>query len=378
MKEVETSKLKIAIAGCGGIAAHYEDVYRQLDWVEVTVCLDTNLAVAEKTAQKFPNSVATSDFQAVLSDNVDVVILNTPNHLHLEQSAKIFAAGKHLLLQKPVAQNLTEAAEIGILADMAAQKGVISGLYLSYFDQPLMHDFRQMIEENWFGEIVHLFARLMHRGGMEWSEQVLNGAKNWRGSIEQTGGGCFIQLAVHHIHIFRWLMQMPVVSVTAVTKNLHCPGLEGEDLACAILEFENGALATIETAWCSGGELTSIHGTRGSADYVNNRMLMLSTSAGNFGGRIIKYFPPTDFIFATPGAAYAVQMQEIFAPRLDDALNPLNQQRVFLEAVRDKKQPFVSIKDGVEDMRVVAAIYESAKTGRKVEINQELKEIVHR
>src|SRR5262249_8266714 len=79
------------------------------------------------------------------------------------------------------------------------------GLYMSYFDQPLIHDLRDMIAEGRLGDVVHGYARLMHKGGMMWSYEALRGRPTWRGSVAETGGGCFIQLAVPHIHIFEWI-----------------------------------------------------------------------------------------------------------------------------------------------------------------------------
>lgn len=365
--------LKIAIVGCGGITPHYSKIYAAFDWAQPIVCVDSDLAKAEELAASFGANreiTATTDFAEALRADVNVVSINTPNHLHREQAVAALEAGKHLLLQKPVAANLVDAEAIQKAATKAATKGVLSGLYLSYFDQPLMHDLREMVQKKWFGDIAHLSARLMHRGGLDWSKAALNGEANWRGSIEQTGGGCFIQLAVHYIHIFEWMLESKVARVSAVSKNLFCPGLGGEDLACAILEFESGAVATLETAWNTAGEQISVHGTRGSAEYINNRLLMLSGSVGNFAGKVVKYQPPTDFIFATPGAAFAVQTQEIFAPRLDDVTNEYNQQRLFLENVRDNQKPFVSIAEGVDDLRVVTAFYEAASTGKTVEIKR--------
>jgi predicted dehydrogenase len=209
----------------------------------------------------------------------------------------------------------------------------------------------------------------MHRGGLALSEQVSSGQSNWRASVEQTGGGCFIQLAVHYVHLFKWMMDARVVRAMAMAKNQHCPGVEGEDIACAILEFSNGALATIDMAWNTSGEQLSIHGTRGTCEYVGNRTLMLDSSAGEFEGHVVHYSGGSSQSSpAAPGAAAAQQVSTVIAPALGDLRNPFNQHRMFLEAVRDRREPFVLIESGVDDLRVVAAVYESAQTGCAVEI----------
>jgi predicted dehydrogenase len=369
-------KQRIAFVGCGGVAEHYLSVYCELAWVEVAVCIDTDLARAAHAAALLagvergkPAPRVTADFSAALSNDIHTVIINTPNHRHKEQALAALAADKHVLLQKPVAANVADAEAIAAAAEDATARGALSGLYLSYFDQPLMHDLRAMIEQGWFGDVVHCYARLMHRGGLAVSQQVQSGQRNWRASLAQTGGGCFIQLAVHYLHLFAWLLASPVARVTAMAKNLHCPGIEGEDIACAIVEFRNGALATLDLAWNTAGEQMAVHGTRGTAEYLGNRTLLLDSSAGGFAGHIIRYAGGGGNLApGAPGATTMQQTLEIIAPPLGDWRNPFNQHRSFLEAVREGREPFVSIASGVEDLRVAAAVYEAARTGQVIEI----------
>ncbi len=314
-----------------------------------------------------PKPRAAGDFADALSADVALVVINTPNHLHREQAVAALEAGKHVLLQKPVAATLADAEAITRAAVEARRRGVTSGLYLSYFDQPLMHDLRAMIRTGWFGHIAHLYARLMHRGGPALSKQIQSGQENWRASAAQTGGGCFIQLAVHYVHLFKWMMDARVVRVMAMAKNQHCPGVEGEDIACAILEFSNGALATMDMAWNTAGEQLSIHGTRGTCEYIGNQTLMLDSSAGEFAGHVVRYLGGGNALSpGAPGSAASQQVAIVQAPSLGDAGNPFNQHRMFLEALRNGREPFVSIASGVDDLRVVNAVYESARRGQAV------------
>jgi predicted dehydrogenase len=337
--------------------------------------VDTDSVRAEQAAAVLADNLGkpkpriTTEFSAALSDDVDLVVINTPNHLHREQTLAAFDAGKHVLLQKPVAATLADAEAIADAAESAKRRGSVSGLYLSYFDQPLMHDLQAMIRAGWFGDIAHLYARLLHRGGLAVSRQVLGGEPNWRASLAQTGGGCFIQLAVHYIHLFKWMMDACVVRVMAMAKNLHCPGIEGEDLACAILEFSNGALATLDMAWNTAGEQLSIHGTRGVMEYIGNQILMLDSSAGDFTGHAVRYSGESSQTSpSAPGASATQQAAVLTAPSLGDWQNPFNQHRAFLEALRDGREPFVGISDGVDDLGVVAAVYESARTGQAIHV----------
>jgi UDP-N-acetyl-2-amino-2-deoxyglucuronate dehydrogenase len=271
-------------------------------------------------------------------------------------------AGKHVLLQKPVANSLADAEAI---ETAAAKSSKTVGLYMSYFDQPLIHDLRDMIARGWLGDIVHCYARLMHKGGMMWSREALEGRPNWRGRVAETGGGCFIQLAVHYIHIFEWATGSKVTRATGFTQRLHCPGLEGEDLAVAVLQLDSGAMITLDTAWCANGEELSIHGTLGRFTYRDNK-LAIASSAGPFEGRVARYDGGQAPAFGGPQGEE--QQMEVKAPAFADVANPLNQHRLFLEAVRDGRPAPVSIASAVRDLRIVMALYESARTGRGVEV----------
>lgn len=362
-------RLRISVVGCGGITEHYLSVYRDLDWVDVLTCIDVDLERAGRSA-RVVDAKATSDFSECLDPGVDAVIINTPNYLHKEQAIGTLEAGKHVLVQKPLATNVSDALAITESAERAVGRGQTCGLYMSYFDQPLMHDFKQMIEEGLFGEITHFYARLMHRGGLALSDQMRAGSENWRGSIAKTGGGCFIQLGVHFIHLFEWLAKAPVVRVSAITKNLHAPGIEGEDFACVLLELNTGALITLDMSWCASGEQISIHGTRGSADYIANSLLVIGIDSGSFSGRTITYSSKHSHTSPkAPGAATPQESQTVLAPDLGDVTNPFNQQRQFLEAARDGLPAYVPISAGLADLKVVEAVYESARSNRTISIS---------
>ena len=358
-------KLNVSFVGCGGMAAHYLAVYRDLDWVRVLSCVDANVENARRAGDVLAahSPVATADFGAALAPEVDAVVISTPNHLHRPQAVATIQAGKHVLLQKPVAARVEDAEAI---ASAAAGSTRTVGLYMSYFDQPLIHDLRDMAGQGRLGDVVQCYARLMHKGGMMWSAEAQQGIRTWRGSLEQTGGGCFIQLAVHFIHIFEWMSGARVVRATGFTGNLHCPGLEGEDIACAVLQTDSGSMITLDAAWCSHGEELAVHGTLGRFQYRNNQWLSIASSAGPFHGRVVDYAGGLTAAFGGPQGEE--QQVEIRPPAFGDASNPLNQHRAFLEAAREGHPAPVSIASGVRDMRVVAAVYESARTGRAVEL----------
>ena len=148
-------------------------------------------------------------------------------------------------------------------------------------------------------------------------------------------------------------------------RNLHCPGLEGEDVAVAIFELDTGAMLTVDTAWCTNGEELSLHGTQGRFTYRDNKLAICST-LGAYRGRVVEYTGGTVPLF---GGDWGIEQQmEIKPPAFADIANPLNQHLQFLESVRDGREAPVSIASGVRDLRIVQALYESTRTGRAVEV----------
>jgi predicted dehydrogenase len=351
-----TRPLRCAFVGCSDFSRRYLSVYRDTPGVSVNVCVDIDLERArlatailrESQAEIYP--YATDDFQAALAEEIDIVVINTPNDLHRDQAVAALERGKHVLLQKPLSATLAGALEIQAAANQSTGS---AGIYMSYFDHPIVHDLRAMARIGWFGSLTQIHARLMHSGGLLWSHEAAVGNPSWRSSTKQTGGGAFIQLAVHYLRIANWILDDSVVRIFGFAANLHCPGLEGEDTGAAVIEFGNGCLATLNVSWCARGEELSLHGTEGSLTYLDNKLVTLR-SRHDFKGHILDYTGP---------APQSIECDEVL---IGDATQPFNQHRRFLEDIRAGKQPMVTIDAGVQDMAVTAAFYESVRNGKMV------------
>lgn len=334
----------------------YFDVYRNHPGVRVTTCIDTDIHRARAAAAYFAGDggavLASMDFADALKPEVDLLVINTPNYLHCKQAVAALKLNKHVFLQKPIATTLEDAMTI---LRASRESGGVAGVYMSYFDHPVVHDFKAMAEQGWFGDITQMHGRLMHANGLLWSNETLHGRPSWRGSIQQTGGGAFIQLAVHYFRTMCWLTGQRVARITGFSSSLKCVGLEGEDSAVALLEFSEGAQATLNLSWCTRGEELSIHGTKGFMTYLDNEQTRLQSSE-NFDGKVLHYTGPKEQYVNCPAVSHG------------DATQPTNQHRVFLESLAKGEPPFVSVESAVEDMAVVKAFYESIHCGKPVEV----------
>lgn len=228
------SKIRTAVVGlrmgAGHARAYHAAEGSELRWV----CdLDEERAaeIAEELGCKY-----TTDWESIL-DDVDAVSICTPHHLHAPQSLRALAAGKHVLVEKPMANSeadcraMIEAAERGGLKLMVAY--------------PLRHlpsyrRVKEAIENNEFGTVISLngfvHANLTPRPG------------SWFASKEQLGGGVLFSHGAHDIDIMVWLMGVPN-QVACVTTRNGTEWMEGEGTAQCVMKFENGALGNLSVSW---------------------------------------------------------------------------------------------------------------------------------
>ena len=336
--------LRIALAGCGGVVRRYRKTYRSLPGVQIVVTVDVNEQEARDAAAELGAARVSTDFGAVLENDVDAVVISTPNHLHREHAVAAFEAGKHVLLQKPMARTAAECDAI-----LAAQKrsGKTLGVYMNLLDHPLFRDLRRLLSEGKLGDVALYSARLAHRGGLGWGGV----GQNWRASRAVTGGGSFIQLGVHYQHLMRWLLGQDVVGVQAMATNFACHQLEGDDLMLAQYRLSKGSFGEIQTSWCCLEEHVSLLGTKGSVHYRDNRVVEYTAETGPFDGEFLH----------VKGDGSFERFEDRLAPEWDDATNPYNQHRRFCEAVQSGAQPEVTGADAREDVRIVEECYRAAE-----------------
>jgi predicted dehydrogenase len=167
-----------------------------------------------------------------------------------------------------------------------------------------------------------------------------------------------VQLGVHYHHLARWILRDRVTRVQAFTANRACPHLQGDDLALAHLQLQSGALAEIQTSWCIQEEHFSILGTRGSIHYRDNRRLEYIGEGGPFTGEVLRL----------RGAGELEVVDPLLPPAWDDAANPFHQHRSFFAALAGGRPPEVPGEQAREDVRICAAIYESAREGRAINL----------
>ena len=345
--------IRVALVGCGGMAKRYRTVYSRLPGVRWATAIDPNQETLDACRAEGAER-CTTEFKDALVDDVDAVVISTPNHLHADQAVAALNAGKHILLQKPIANTLEAADRIVAAAkDAHDRHGVWAAMYMSNYDDPAVWAIKAVLDAGLLGTIQSVRARDAHRGGL-----TLNG-QAWRSSRGLTGGGSFVQLSIHSINLMRWWLGAEVRNATALSQNRLCSAVGGDDCTIAAIEFSDRTLGVFDSAYASDGNLRELYGTRGWirfwADGEGRRIeLRLDTT--------FKASDTVDYQLANKVASFAAP-----PPQFDDISNPYNQNVQFINRIRDDVPPHMSVVQGRDDLAVVEAVYGSAQDRRPVE-----------
>jgi UDP-N-acetyl-2-amino-2-deoxyglucuronate dehydrogenase len=207
-----------------------------------------------------------------------------------------------------------------------------------------------------------------------WRSQSYYDSGGWRGTWELDGGGVLINQAIHSIDLLQWLIG-PVVELTAYTELLAHERIEVEDTAVAILKFASGALGTIVATTAAYPGLTArlaVHGDRGSAVIDDDELRYFHVAGegqegeayGAGGGenqaeQIIERYGQVD---SGPGAG---------SDPGSLSMAHRDQIRDFVEAVREGREPSINVEQGRKPLAIIQGIYESARTGGPVRIQEQ-------
>jgi len=331
--------IKFAIAGCGGIAYRHAEAIAAVDSACLTSVYDIDVMKARNFAGEFQVRWRSS-FEEVLEDkDVDVVSICTPSVLHTPMAAKAALAGKHVLVEKPMALTLEEA---DALISVCQRTGVQLGVVLQNRFKPSVKFLKKSVEEGCFGKLTHGAAVVRWNRNQEYYRQ-----STWRGRPEQ-GGGVLINQAIHNIDLLQWVMG-PVESLSAYTAR-QLLDLDVEDVAVAVLKFKSGALGAIEAASTifpgNLEESISIFGETGTA------------IIGGKKADSIKYWQSASGTEPPPEALGFVSGNLSHVPCVEDMVH----------SIRTGTPPVINGWEGRKSLELVLAIHLSVRERRAVNL----------
>jgi predicted dehydrogenase len=338
----DTGGLGFGIVGLGNISGFHVAAIRATPGCRVVAVASSNSERRSQLAEEL-GAVAFEDYhEMLLVPELDVVCICTPSGHHLGPAVAAARAGKHVICEKPLEINV-ERAQRMIDACREAKVALCCMLQHRY-----AAPYRELCALAAGGNLGRL---VLGNAYIKWYRPAAYYADSkWRGTLRGDGGAALINQGIHTIDLLLNVMG-PVRSVRGRVSTLH-HDIEGEDVAAAVLEFESGALGTIEgsTAIFAGfPERLEIHGDGGSAVLEADKLVELRTRSGSM--------PPSP---SQAGASGASDPLGIGAE-----LHRLQYAEI-VEAIRAGRQPEVNGEVGLQALRVVRAIYESSRAGRDV------------
>jgi len=347
------ARIGFGIIGCGNIGPVHADAISQVSDARLVAVSDVVEQNAQRLARKYSASAYT-DYRMLLDrKDVEAVCLCVPSGMRAEIGAACANAGKHILAEKPIE---VSTKRVDRLIDAASKANVKLGcVFQSRFAEG-SRLIRKAVEQGRFGRLVLGDAYIKWYRSQEYYS---SGA--WRGTRKFDGGGALINQGIHQIDLLLWFMG-PAKWVRAETRLRAHEGLEVEDLACARIEFANGALGAIEAStaiWPGHPARVEVHGSEGSAVLQDGELCFWQFKRERKPDQRIRASFKTESVLGS-GASDPLSHLKSEGHRRQIA--------DFVKAIREDRPPFVDGVEGRRSVQLIEAIYTSARTGKTVKL----------
>jgi predicted dehydrogenase len=323
--------LRVACLGMGWWSDVLADAMQRSGKLKIVACYSRSAEKRAAFAKRYSCSAAPS-YEAILADrSIEAIVNTTPNSAHLETTRQAAAAGKHVFLDKPIANTVAEGRAI---TEICREAGVVLAIGYQRRRESQFRWIKQRIDAGEFGRLVNAEANISRDrlGKIDLS--------SWRYTAAGMPGGVMLQIGVHYVDVLEYLVG-PVKSVSGSLAQLVLPG-DNPDVASLILEHENGALSTVNASYASASEyyLMNVYGKEASAYYSLHE-----------GLRFLKRG-------AERSAPVAVAKNDAFVDELEE----------FARAARGEGQPETGGEHATHSLAVIRAGIKSAREGRRVPV----------
>lgn len=347
-------KLKIGVVGAGSLSEAHLGAYKENSDVELIAICDLIEERAQAKAETYDIPHVYTDYNEMLKNpEIDAISVVTWNNTHKEISIAALDAGKHVLCEKPLCMNHEEALEIKAATERSDKKFMVGYVRRHASNAVILKDF---IDKGSLGEIYYAKASILRR---------LGNPGGWFSDKSRSGGGPLIDIGVHIIDLSWYLMGRPKVkSVSANTYNKlgnrsnikslsfykaadYSPENDVEDLANALIRFENGASLMVDVSFSlhikNDQSSVTVFGDKGGAEVEPK--LSIVHEANDI---ILNSSPQVDHSTFDFGEGFQ---------------NEINH---FVNCCLTGEDPIGGIDDGVEMMKILTAIYESAEKQQEI------------
>lgn len=340
-----SQKLRLAIVGCGSIAYHaHASNYENIDNIEIVALCDIDparTALMKDNYKCCADAWETVDYNDIVNcADIDAVDICTPNYLHAPIAVAMLNSGKHVLTEKPDAMTV---AEVTSMKEAAEKNGRVLMAMRNNRFTPAARYAKKAIAEGEYGRFYAGRCGWIRRRGIP-------GDGSWFADKSKSGGGPLIDLGVHMIDLAIYLMGNPKpVSVSGSTfreiakQNENGGIFNVEDLAMGFIKFDNGACLHIDFSWATNipkeTRFVELRGTKAGITIENDELSVF----GEKHGTAYEEYPHPRGEY---GHCAAI--------------------RHFADVVLNGSEPIFTPIQGVNMIKILNGIYESAETGREV------------
>jgi len=323
--------LRVASLGMGWWSDVLADAINRSGKLTITACYSRSEEKRAAFAAKY-GCRAVPSYEAILADSdIEAVINTTPNSVHLETTRAAADAGKHVFLDKPIANTVSDGRRI---TELCRKAGVVLALGYQRRRENQFRWIKRQIDEGVFGKLVNAEANISRDrlGKIDLG--------SWRYQAAGMPGGVMLQIGIHYSDVLEYLLG-PVKAVSGRFARLVLPG-DNPDVASLVLEHENGALSTLNASYASASEyyLMNIYGKEATAYYdMFEGLRMLKRGEEK----------PVKVPFAN---------KDTIAEELEE----------FADAIRNGGAPEIGGEYATTSLAVIRAGIVSAREGRHVEI----------
>jgi len=346
-------KFRFGIMGAGIISAyHAKAVEAQPDGV-IAAISDPDKARADKFAAEH-NTEAMYDWKAMIArDDIDAICVCTPSGLHAEHSIAAARAGKHVLVEKSMAINLKDSAD---MVRAAREENVKLGVIFQKRTEKAANTIKKAIADGVFGKMIFGDASIKY-----WRDQAYYDSADWRGTWAQEGGGATMTQGIHGIDLLLYMMG-DVEKIYAKMDTVAHDRIEVEDIALGLLTFKNGAYGVLQTASAcnpGSGNRFTFNGTHGTCTLVEEDITSWAVSES-------KDTLAKETVSATQGKAGTAASSASTFPVEGHIIQVAN----FIDSVRNGADLICSGEEGMRSLKLIMALYESARRGEEVVVDE--------
>lgn len=339
----EMKKMGAAIIGCGAIYGVHADALANSEFAQLLYVVDIKKEKAKRAADKYGCEWETDYTKILDNKDIDVIHICTPHYLHAGMAIEGLKAGKHVLVEKPVAINIEQAMQ---MSDAVEKYGHFLGVCFQNRYNPTSVKAKEILDSGQLGKILGI------KGLVTWyrdRDYYVN--SGWRGSFETEGGGVLINQSIHTLDLMQWLGgEIEWIRGSISTKNLDGV-IEVEDTADAVIYFKNGARGVFFATNCyttNSSVEVEIHCQEGILTIRDGELIKNSKGIKE---KVVDENNETSPYKSYWGNSHAKLIKD------------------FYKSIQDNDpKSVISVEEGMKSLKMIEGIYRSASTGNKIKI----------